>query len=255
MPQEVKQILKYGESFNLQDELPGLAGFRAIQSNPEKGLVFMTTRFGSSLKKDENLFTYPLLRGGRVTPKDITDVYKYSESRRFQTMREMYKNIDAARRLGMSDAKIRKTLSERKGLGKDVVNSIMRGDYLPDRPSEFFIERMNKITRDLNEKEGVSLPNPYYQALPKINQIINKNRNKDLLEDELDLPEEPSILQRLTPQASIQTPQLNTPPVNNQVVAQNSTAFSTTNQGLTLVESALLSEEEKQIRLRQRGLA
>jgi len=246
---------KYGESFDLQNELPGLMGFRNIQSNPEKGLIFMTTRFGSSLKKDENLFTYPLLRGGRVSSKDIVDVYKYSESRRFQTMREMYKNIDAARRLGMSDAKIRKTLSERKGLSKDVVNSIMRGDYLPDRPSKFFVERMNKINRDLNEKEGVSLPNPYYQALPIIIEIINENRNKDLLGDELKLPEEPPILQRPTPQASIQTPQLNTPQINNQVVAQNSTAFSPTNQGLTPVESALLSEEEKQIRLRQRGLA
>ena len=32
---------KYGTTFDLQDELPGLAGFRAIQSNPEQGLKFM----------------------------------------------------------------------------------------------------------------------------------------------------------------------------------------------------------------------
>ena len=34
----------------------------------------MTTRFGSRLKKSDNLFIGPLLRGGRVTPNDIVIV-------------------------------------------------------------------------------------------------------------------------------------------------------------------------------------
>ena len=41
---------------------------------------------------------------------------------------------------------------------------------------------------------------------------------------------------------------------SNQVI-QMSQALGNMNQGLTPVENALLSEEEKMIRLRQRGLA
>ena len=45
---------KYGQTFELQDELPGLFGFRSIQSDPERSLKYMTTRFGSRLKKADN---------------------------------------------------------------------------------------------------------------------------------------------------------------------------------------------------------
>jgi len=47
-------------------------------------------------------------------------------------------------------------------------------------------------------------------------------------------------------------------PMPNQQVVQTAAAMpaaGTMNQGLTNTENALLSEEEKQIRLRQRGLA
>ena len=75
--------------------------FRSIQSDPERSIKYMTTRFGSRLKKSDNLFIGPLLRGGRVTPNDIVSSYKYSESRRFAALKEMYQNIEAARTLGM----------------------------------------------------------------------------------------------------------------------------------------------------------
>jgi hypothetical protein len=144
---------QYGKTFELQDELPGLFGFRSIQSDPERGLDFMTTRFTKSLKKDENLFTSPLLKGGRVSPEEVLNRYKYSESRRFQTMKEMYQNIEAARKLGVSDSIIRKELEARKGVQRNVINSLMRGNYLPNEPSEFFVEQMRKINNNLNEKE------------------------------------------------------------------------------------------------------
>ena len=44
---------------------------------------------------------------------------------------------------------------------------------------------MNEITRDLNEKEGVDINNPYYEALPSINELINKNRRISLEDGDL----------------------------------------------------------------------
>jgi len=176
---------EYGRTFNLSDELPGLWGFRAVKSDPEKALQFKISSFGSSLKKSENLFTSPLLRGGRVTPQDILEGYQYSESRRFHVLKQMAKDIEAMRNLGMQDYKIEQKLKARKGLSKDIISDLMFGVYTPKEPSNFFITRMGEINRDLNKKEGVSMPNPYFKALPSINKIINNNRRLNLLDDDI----------------------------------------------------------------------
>ena len=91
---------------------------------------------------------------------DILNGYQYSESRRFHILKEMAKDIEAMRHLGMSDAKIKKEISKRRGLGKDVINNLMLGRYVPKRPSNFFVQRMGEINRDLNRQQGVSVPNP-----------------------------------------------------------------------------------------------
>ena len=80
---------KYGREYDLFDELPGLAGFGIKQSDPERSLIYKTSEFSSNLKKSENLFTTPLLKGGRVSPEDIINGYQYSEQSRFQTLKKM----------------------------------------------------------------------------------------------------------------------------------------------------------------------
>jgi plasmid replication initiation protein len=94
--------------YNLSDELSNLYGMREIQSNPEKSLIYMTTRFNKNLDESKNLFNAPLLKGGRVSPEEIVNLYNYSESRRFNALKEMYKNIEAARTLGVPEFIIRK---------------------------------------------------------------------------------------------------------------------------------------------------
>jgi len=215
---------KYGQTFDLKDELPGLFGFRSIQSNPERGLIYMTTRFTKGLDNAENLFAAPLLRGGRIDGQDIINRFSYSENRRFQVLKEMYQNIEAARKLGVSENVIRNKV-KRKGLSKDVFNELMRGKYSPKRPSEFFIKRVGEINRELNVKEGVTLPNPYFEALPELNQIINRNRNISLLRDSLKVPEPVEQQITIAPRAQIQTPPLQTgelqPAVTTQQFANN----------------------------------
>jgi hypothetical protein len=88
---------RYGNLYNLSDELSGLYGMREIQSNPEKSMVYITTKFGESLKDSDNLFQSALLKGGRVSSEDILDRYKYSQGIKFNVMKEMYKDILAAK--------------------------------------------------------------------------------------------------------------------------------------------------------------
>ena len=219
----------YGREYNLFDELPGLAGFGIKQSDPERSLVYKTSEFGSNLKKSENLFTAPLLRGGRVSPEDIINGYQYSERARFEVLKKMAKDIDAMRELGMPDFKIRKEIEKRKGISKQVISDLMLGVYTPKRPSDFFIERIGEINRDLNKKEGSNIPNPYIKALPALNRIINRNRRKDLLGENLNMSD--FIFSNIR-QPRITTPNLNVPTgtiVTNQAptnVLTNPTRFA-----------------------------
>jgi hypothetical protein len=166
---------KYGNLYKLSDEISSLYSMREIQSDPEKSLIYITTRFSKDLDNSKNIFNAPLLKGGRVSPEEITESYNYSESRRFNTLKEMYKNIEAARLLGVSESKIRKQTT-RPGIKKDVLNNLYRGVYTPEEPSKFFKERIAQINRDLNRKEGVDMPNPYTEAMPLIRETIRKNR-------------------------------------------------------------------------------
>ena len=242
---------KYGQTFELQDELPGLFGFRSIQSDPERSIKYMTTRFGSRLKKSDNLFIGPLLRGGRVTPNDIVSSYKYSESRRFAALKEMYQNIEAARTLGMSDSKIRRTIKARKGIKKKVVNELLRGVYTPSVPSDFFQKRVREINRDLNEKEGVDTLNPYTIAGPFIRKIINENRNTNLLEDNPVFPN----FEIPQPQATQQESRITTPPVNTVPISPQITSATNQNVGLSLPANfASLSTADKLKTLNDLGI-
>ena len=65
-----------------------------------------------------------MLRGGRVSPEQIVDQYKYSEQRRFAFMRDMYKDIEAARALGMPDNLIRRELEKEKVYRKMLLDKL-----------------------------------------------------------------------------------------------------------------------------------
>ena len=199
---------EYGKSFDVFDELPGLIGFRSIQSDPENGLKYKVTQFGSRLDKDRNLFSSQLLRGGRVEPKDIVNNYEYSEARRFQTMKDMYADIRAARTLGVSDSVIKNKLKARKGMDKDVIDSVMKGQYLPDTPNKFFTDKMKEINNTLNKQEGNFLPNPYSVASPVINSIINKNKKLNLLTDTIEFPTPSLSSGTLEPQSILPIPSI-----------------------------------------------
>ncbi len=238
----------YGREYELFDELPGLAGFGIKQSDPERSLIYKTSEFSSNLKKSENLFTTPLLKGGRVSPEDIINGYQYSEQARFQTLKKMAKDIEAMRKLGMPDYKIRKELDKRRGLSKGIISNLMLGTYTPKRPSDFFITRTGEINRDLNRKEGVSIPNPYIKALPSLNGIINKNRRIDLIDGDLSMSD--LMFERSKPQTIDQ--QSNTNSLIKSIISGASAnpavlGSSGTNQNLTKDFRQLSSLEKDQI--------
>tara|TARA_B100000963_G_scaffold162382_1_gene141174 strand:- start:307 stop:4779 length:4473 start_codon:yes stop_codon:yes gene_type:complete len=238
---------KYGKLFNLEDEIGSLYGFRTINSDPERALTFMTTDLGNGLRDAESIFKRSVLRGGRLDPKDIVNSFKYTQSIRYQKLREMYQNIEAARTLGVSESVIRKKV-RRKGLKKKVLKELYQGVFTPERPGDFTIRTIGKNNRELNEKEGTDIPNPFYEAIPSITSFINSNRRISLEENSLNLMdfEQPTLQQE---------PRITTPPLNTVNINPNIVNAQSQNVGSTLPANfASLPTEEKIKLLEDRGI-
>ena len=255
---------KYGRHHKLEDEIHSLYGMRIINSDPENSMKYMISDFTKRLTNDRNLFQSPLIKGGRVSPNDILNRYKYSEAKRFASMKDMYRDIEAARTLGMSNAKIKKMLYARKGLDRDVAKDVLRGLYEPKKPSTFFKKRMAEINRDLNEKEGVDIENPYQLAKPFIREIIRSNRNISLMDDYIKIPEFEEEIPDPTGALGLKVqnmlPGNTATPQNFNLDAGIVSAFNQgtgTDQvspvtGLTYVEESLLKPWEKILKQKER---
>jgi len=160
----------------------------------------------------------------------------------------MYKNIDAARTLGVSNAIISKRV-KRKGLKREVFEQLMRGKFTPTRPNDFFITRIAEINRDLNKKEGVNIRNPYLEAISDLNNIIRENRNISLSDGEVRFFENAQpveIAPTITSQQSNINPIVNSP-ISGASANPAVLGSSGTNQNLTKDFRQLSSLEKDQI--------
>ena len=120
------------------------------------------------------------------------------------------------------------------------------GVFDPFFPSERVQERF----QDLARQGGIS--NVFLEAEPTI-RAMNAIMEGFTLFDEFDMELE-DFLPDTEPQGESALPQ--TPmPAAGVIQTSQVQAPGTMNQGLTPIENALLSEEEKQIKLRSRGLA
>ena len=160
------------------------------------------------------MFTSPLLKGGRVSSEDIVETYKYSEARRYYNLKEAYKDINAARELGVSDSKIENELKSRPGIKREIIDNLMEGIFTPQEPTEFFENRIGEITNELNRVENRSLPNPFINAERVIDKLIGKNSRISLADENLsltdiDVPRQ--IFRSPLPDTPVQTPPLRTP--------------------------------------------
>jgi len=259
---------KYGQSYELGDELMGFLGMRRVELNPERGLDFKIAGYQDGVRKSRSLFTRTTRLGaGPIEPKEIVDAYINANRALFDTRREMMKDFDAAQLLGLSEDKISR-VSER--LSKRDVGTLREGVFRPLPLSRDVINAFEENSR----KMGVA--NPLERALPVIERIQEILSLAPLsleffpeLFNPFGAPESepeakvPSNINLNTPMVNpnLITPQLNTAAgggggggTGNQQANMVQTG-SVMQNGLTQTEMALLSDEEKAMRLRQRGIA
>jgi len=231
---------KSGKILELGDQVAGFTGFRPIEVDPLSAMGFKIAEYQRGIRNARREFTggfFGLLRGGPIDPDDIITRYYESNKARFNVMKEMFKNIDAAQILGTNTSFLRKEFADRQ-LSTQTFNDLRRGKYEPYFPSKEIQDRFREIARNLGTANAFSLVAPTLRAMRSQMRFLN-------LDDIFDIDLNDFSL------GSVQTPPLpNTPQpvVNTQANVQN--VNPTTN--LTPTETALLSPEEQAIRQRLR---
>ena len=109
------------------------------------------------------------------------------------------------------------------------------------------MRKFEEISREIGE------PNPFQEALPTLRRIM-KQLNKIKLDGEFYITLEDWIEEESMFQLGGDQSQLKTPDVNPALMTQVMPSQNVMETGLTPTEQALLSNEEKAIRLRQRGM-
>ena len=234
-----------GDVIEIDKALAGVFGFRMIKLRPDKGLEYYISDYLSGERNSRREFT-----GGpegvikpAKTARDVIERYFVANRAMFNVHQRMKTHINNAEKLGLSQGDIG-GIFKKRGIRKDY-NYLDAGIFSPYFPSKDVQNKFYEIA------DQTGLANPFEQALPILTDMYNAFSRQSLndtfeykLEDFLPKPQ-PEID---TQQQPLQTPM----PSGNIILGQSQPM--TTDQGLTPTEMALLSPEEQQIRLRQRGL-
>ena len=151
----------------------------------------------------------------------------------------MYKDVQAAKLLGVANNKLRQEFTDRQ-ISPKTYQSLDKARFIPYFPSEDIQARFAEIARNIGEI------NPFQSALPTLNilrnnfNFLNLNSNFNDFIDPADylIPDVPTAAPSIP-----QTGPVITPPRTSQVIPGS---------GLTATETALLSPEEQIIRARTR---
>ena len=240
-----------GEKYEVPQELLGFFGFRGVDVKPSRTLDFKIQDYNRDKRAERNLIYQGTLTGDPVTDNDkIVRQYILANKQHLETMSKIKRVVDAAKVLGMRDKEIREIFKDR-GQEKLYRKFLKRNKFQP-----FSItEGMKDAYKDLAKEKGI--PNPLNRGvlrrLQKIEKQLKKQRlNSDYIVRESDWTAALPVAQGTQLAQRSQTPLPPTPGVSQQTIAQVPQQVGRT--GLTATETALLSNEEKAMKLRQRGM-
>jgi hypothetical protein len=151
-----------GNEYDLGNELAGIAGLRAIDINPAKGITYKISELQKRERLAKDLFKRPSLKGGVVTPEEIVDAYINSKRALFDARGNFMKDYDAAKVLGISPAALDERMNR---ISKRDRANIEFGEFVPYQPSRDIIDKFDENARQLG------VPNPYLKAEPVIDAI------------------------------------------------------------------------------------
>ena len=154
---------KYGKDYELGKELSGLVGLRAVDVDPEKGIKYKINEYQKNVRNARSLFTSKILKGGPVSPEEVVDAYINANRAMYETNKIMYRDIEAAKTLGMTSTGVETSMDERgAGSAYDYLES---GTFKPYTVSEA-VEQVFQHNADM-----LGVANPLDAAGPVLDRI------------------------------------------------------------------------------------
>ena len=154
-----------GNEYDLGNELAGIAGLRRVDVDPKKSFNYKITAYKKGVRDSRNLFTAATLKGGPISPEEIVDAYINANRALYETNRELYLDIEAAKTLGMKGDALYDNMDNRGE--RRAYNAISDGEFRP-----------LTISRDLEglfetKAREIGVSNPFFQASMVIDRIQN----------------------------------------------------------------------------------
>ena len=154
---------KYGRRFDLGKELAGMVGLRAVDVKPESAIKYKINQFQKDVRNSRSLFTGKLLKGGPVSAEELVDAYINANRALYETNRSLYKDVEAAKVLGLSGDSIEAIMDER-GVGK-TYEAFENGEFRP-----YNVSNAVKELFEINAAQ-INAPDPMQQAEDVIDRI------------------------------------------------------------------------------------
>jgi hypothetical protein len=247
-----------GNIYDIEKELPGLLGWRLIEINPVKGLEFKITGYDTKQRNDVREFTGgdSRLLSSPSTKDEVIRQFFVANRALFDTQQNMHLDLKAANEFDVEDQELAEVFEKRNRSATEY-GPLFTGEFRPYIPSESIIQKFEEKSEEFR-LANPGYVNPFEAALPTIADMIDAFSGADLSKSfKFNLSdfgvEEVQETKPFDPFRSALPP---TPMPSGEVIQTAAVqAPGIMNQGLTPTENALLSEEEKQIRLRSRGLA
>ena len=151
-----------GNEYKLGNELAGIAGLRAIDVNPAKGMIYKVSELKKRERLARDLFKRPSLKGGVVTPEEITDAYINANNALFAAKSDFLKDYDAAQILNIKPQDLEDSTRRISSADKA---SYEDGRFKPYQPSPDILRAFEENALKLG------VPNPYNKAGPVIEAI------------------------------------------------------------------------------------
>ena len=232
-----------GDVIEIPDALAGVFGFKLTKIDPKSTMGFHINAFQKGERNARREFT-----GGPegvfkpfTTSNDVIERFYVANRSMFEVHKQMSKHLNNMQTLGLSPGETFEEFNNR-GLKKDY-DYLQAGFFQPYYPSNKIFENFQRLANERNQD------NPVFDALGSVEAMYADFMGLTL-GDDWTFKLEDYLPQSITsPQSALPPQPMPAPNVVGQA-PQISTA-----QGLTPTENALLSQEEQQIRLRQRGLA
>ena len=237
-----------GRSYEILDEGLGIIGMRAVKLDIKNALNFKQADFASGERNSKKIFNKVALKKGPIDPVELVDAYIAANKALWKVQKTMSDDMKGAKELGMST---RDVAIATKRLGSKNFNRLISDVFNPYQVSNNIVNSMA-----LNARE-IGLPNPYYNVSRAINSIL-RQLVKINLKPGAEWPEIINPLRvvggddkvSIAPNIPIETEQVSEEVVKTSALPQNINPTT----GLTSIEEALLSNEEKAMRLRQRNI-